>query len=94
MASTHNVNAKKARRFRPVLRIALYSPLERYVLESGAHRIKRYDVSPIVDGENAIDLIGQYTDETLETLVPVYTKSGAHNAPNKLGLKSCFVCKS
>jgi DNA-binding beta-propeller fold protein YncE len=57
-----------------------------YVLESGAHRIKRYDVSPIVDGENAIDLIGQYTDETLETLVPVYTKSGAHNAPNKLGL--------
>jgi DNA-binding beta-propeller fold protein YncE len=57
-----------------------------YVLEAGANRIKEYEIVPIVDGEDAVDLIGQYTDETLSTLVPVYTKSAAHNAPNKLGL--------
>ncbi|MCF7865240.1 MAG: hypothetical protein K9M11_01935, partial [Candidatus Pacebacteria bacterium] len=44
-----------------------------------------YADTTISNGMNAIDLIGQY-DDSLSNPQPVYTKSGANNGPNSLGL--------
>jgi 6-phosphogluconolactonase (cycloisomerase 2 family) len=57
-----------------------------YVANSSASRITVYNVTAITDGEDAVDLLGQYDDTSFTAPVPHYTKSTANNAPNKLGL--------
>jgi DNA-binding beta-propeller fold protein YncE len=54
------------------------------VLDDSNNRVMIFDVATIDNGEPAVDLIGQYGDDLLNP-EPVYTKSGANNAPGKLG---------
>ena len=61
-----------------------------YVVQSGSHRVSVFDVSSISDNENAADLLGQYND-SLVAPGPVYTKTAANNAPNKLGLSAPMI---
>jgi DNA-binding beta-propeller fold protein YncE len=35
-----------------------------YVLQSGAHRVSIFDTTSIIDGENAVDLLGQFSNDT------------------------------
>ena len=57
-----------------------------YVIEPNGNRVKIFDVSSITNGQNAIDLIGQYQD-VMGTIVS-YTKSTADNGPSALGLST------
>ncbi len=60
-------------------------PSRLYVLErSAAFRVKVFDVASISNGENAIDLLGQY-DDSLTDPQPVYGRGTANNGPNKIG---------
>jgi 6-phosphogluconolactonase (cycloisomerase 2 family) len=53
-----------------------------YSVQRNANRITTYDLSDgITNGENAVDLVGQYDDN----LNPVYTKFGANDGPNRWG---------
>lgn len=54
-----------------------------YVSERSVNRIKVFDVASITDGENAIDLIGQYTDSF--NFIPSYIKTAIYNSPNEIG---------
>ena len=56
-----------------------------YVSNFGAHRVTIYDVSGIVNGEAAIDLLGQYDGTSSINPIPVYTRAAANDAPNRLG---------
>jgi len=56
-----------------------------YVSQSTGNRVSIFDVASITNGENAVDLLGQYDDD-LVTPGPIYTKSVAHNGPNIHGL--------
>jgi len=58
-----------------------------YVLQSTNNRVTLYDVASITDGENAVDLLGQYDDD-IPAPVPVYTKLSANNGPNRFGMSS------
>jgi DNA-binding beta-propeller fold protein YncE len=58
-----------------------------FLLDSLNYRVTVFDVASITDGENAVDLIGQYTDATFcSTQDPSYVKGAANNFPNKYGL--------
>lgn len=57
-----------------------------FVAQSTNRRITVYDVASITDGENAIDVIGQYS-----TFLPVtvnYEKSAVNNTPHPYGFNS------
>jgi DNA-binding beta-propeller fold protein YncE len=56
-----------------------------YVLQSGAHRVSIFDTTSIIDGENAVDLLGQFSNDT-NPPSPIYVKGTANNAAYKLGL--------
>ena len=56
-----------------------------YVANFGAHRVTIYDVAGITNGEAAIDLLGQYDGTSYSNPVPLYTKAGANDTPNRLG---------
>lgn len=45
------------------------------------NRTSVFDVASITDGENAVDLLGQYDD----SYNPLYIKDGLYNGPNKWG---------
>jgi DNA-binding beta-propeller fold protein YncE len=70
------------------LQSTAYDPISNYlyVAENGGHRIKIFDVSSITDGQNAIDLLGQYTDPFGTTVS--YNRSGPNNNINALGLNT------
>ena len=51
-----------------------------FVSESTGNRVKVFDVASITNGENAIDLIGQYS--SVATLTPIYTTKRLNNVPN------------
>ena len=55
-----------------------------YVPQSGNYRVSIFDTTGIIDGENAVDLLGQY-DSDFANAAPKYTKGGQHNGPNSLG---------
>lgn len=57
--------------------------LRLFVAERDFARVKIFDVATITDGENAVDLIGQYTDSF--NFIPAYGKSGIFNSPNEMG---------
>ncbi len=59
---------------------------ELFVGENNGNRVKVFDVASISDGENATNLLGQYTSMTGTT--PLYTSSGLNMSPNELGLDS------
>ncbi len=59
-----------------------------YTVASGNRRITIHDVASITNGENAIDLLGQYDETSFTDPVPLYTKSGNNNAPNKFGFNT------
>lgn len=55
-----------------------------YVSDSGNNRVMLFSTSSIGNGENASDLLGQYTSLT-STATVTYTKNGANNGPTALG---------
>ncbi len=61
-----------------------------YVPQSGYNRVSIFDVASITDGENAVDLLGQY-DDNVVTPGPIYTKSTVNNAPNIYGLATGVI---
>ncbi len=61
-----------------------------YVLQSGASRVSVFDIASIGDGENAVDVLGQY-DDTHAAPGPIYTKGTANNAPDKFGLSAPII---
>ncbi len=56
-----------------------------YVADSGNHRIMVFDTTTIVDGENAIDVLGQYDQESTSDPVSIYRTSRMNDSPNRLG---------
>jgi DNA-binding beta-propeller fold protein YncE len=56
-----------------------------FVSDSTNNRILIFDTASITDGENAVDAMGQYDQTSFTTPVPVYTKSGANDSPNRFG---------
>lgn len=58
-----------------------------FVSQPNVNRISVFDVDSIVNGENAVDLLGQFTGDAND-LQPLYTKSGANNTPNQYGMNS------
>src|SRR3989344_1292639 len=42
------------------------------------------------DGENAVDLLGQYDETSMSAPVPSYTRTTANNAPNRLGFSASY----
>ncbi len=61
-----------------------------YVMQSGSHRVSIFDVETLSDGEDAVDLLGQY-DDNLSAPGPVFTKNAANNGPSKLGLNAPVI---
>ncbi len=58
-----------------------------YVLQAGAHRVSLFDVASVSNGENAVDMLGQF-DNDLNPPGPIYIKGTANNASYKLGLNT------
>jgi DNA-binding beta-propeller fold protein YncE len=56
-----------------------------YVADQFNHRIMRFDVNAITNGENATTVLGQY-DSSLTAPAPLYTKGYPDNGPSKLGM--------
>jgi uncharacterized protein YjiK len=64
-----------------------------FVSQLGNHRVTVYDVAAITDGENAIDLLGQYDGTNLAAPVPIYTKGSSgvpHDSPNRVGFNNPY----
>jgi DNA-binding beta-propeller fold protein YncE len=59
-----------------------------FVVENGGNRIKIFDVSanPVVDGQTADDLLGQYDNSVIANPTQSFTKSAINNGPNILGI--------
>jgi 6-phosphogluconolactonase (cycloisomerase 2 family) len=74
--------------YRPVGAYFNNSTNDLYVVEWETHRVKIFDLAVISDGENAVDLIGQYDDSSLTAPSVAYDKYGAQNSPNKLGFNA------
>ncbi len=55
-----------------------------YVAHEGTNRVTLFNVASITDGENAVDVLGQFDDSS----TAIYTKGGANNGPHKLGLSA------
>src|SRR6185437_13832051 len=55
-----------------------------YVGDSANNRVLLFSTSSIINGENASDLVGQYTSLT-STATVTYTKNGPNNGPTALG---------
>ena len=55
-----------------------------FVADAGNSRVTIFDTTTITNGENAIDLLGQYTSVTDSSTVS-YTKGDPNNGPNELG---------
>lgn len=53
----------------------------------GDNRATIFDVSTIADGEDAIDVLGQYdsNDPDPFATTPIFTKNGVHDGPNRVG---------
>ncbi len=58
-----------------------------FVADSTNNRIIIYDVATIIDGEEAVNVLGQ-DDGTVSAPEPIYTKGTAQNAAHKLGLSA------
>lgn len=58
-----------------------------FVSEETGHRVKVFDVTSITDGENAVDLLGQYTLGGSTSTV-VYTSARANNRANDRALSA------
>lgn len=58
-----------------------------FVTETGSSRVTVYDMNTITNGENAIDVLGQY-DESTSAPLSIYTKSLANNGPNQFGFST------
>ncbi|MGL5830613.1 MAG: beta-propeller fold lactonase family protein [Candidatus Altimarinota bacterium] len=62
------------------------------VADGQHHRIMFYDVAVVTDGEDAVDMLGQYDGSSISDPQPVYTKgdftANVNDAPNRLGLRS------
>ena len=59
-----------------------------YVGDRGYLRIEVYSVSSITNGQNAVDVVGQYDQTSFTAPVPQYTKSGVNDGPNKFGFNN------
>ncbi len=53
-----------------------------WVADVGHNRILAFDISSLSNGQNAVDVLGQYDDDFV---TPVFTKSGPSNGPNLHG---------
>lgn len=53
-----------------------------------SRRVEVFDVASITDGENMVDLLGQYDGVSLTDPQPSYTKGAASDGPNRLGFNS------
>ena len=58
-----------------------------FVADSTNNRVVVYNVASIVDGETAVDVIGQ-DDGTVSAPSPIFTKGTANNAAHKLGFNA------
>ena len=56
-----------------------------YVLQSSAHRASLFDIASISNGEDAVNMLGQF-DNDINPPGPIYLKGTANNASYKLGL--------
>jgi len=63
------------------------SSLQMWVADTGSNRGVLYDVASVTDGENAVDLLGQY-DAGGGIL---YNKSGANDGPNTRGFNAPYA---
>jgi DNA-binding beta-propeller fold protein YncE len=55
------------------------------VADTGQSRAMFFDVAAIVDGEDAVDLAGQYDETDFTDPVPSFTRGQANNLPNRQG---------
>jgi DNA-binding beta-propeller fold protein YncE len=56
-----------------------------YTSDNTRNRIMVFDVTSISNGENAVNVVGQYSDASL---TPSYVKNGAYNGPSDIGLRN------
>ena len=56
-----------------------------FVADASNNRVLAQDVKTLADGQNAVDLLGQYDETNFVNPVPVYTKATANDGPNKFG---------
>ncbi len=61
-----------------------------FVADTGNSRVIVYDLTTIVDGEGAVDVLGQ-DDGTVSAPSPIYIKGTAQNAAHKLGMSGPSV---
>ena len=61
-----------------------------YVADKSNGRVVVYDVTAITNGENAVDLLGQYDTYTSSDFTPVYGTANANSAPNAIGMSAPY----
>lgn len=59
-----------------------------YVVDTNANRLVAYSTTTLVNGQAAVDALGQYDETSLTDPQPSYKKSGVHNSPNRLGFNT------
>jgi DNA-binding beta-propeller fold protein YncE len=59
-----------------------------FVVQSANSRVSVFNVTSITDGQNAVDLLGQYDGTNLTDPQPLYTKAGVNDSPNRYGFNS------
>jgi DNA-binding beta-propeller fold protein YncE len=59
-----------------------------FVADQTNNRIGVYAVSTISNGQNSVDLLGQYDESNYINPVPLYNKATANNIPYRLGLNA------
>ncbi|OGY31152.1 MAG: hypothetical protein A2805_00615 [Candidatus Andersenbacteria bacterium RIFCSPHIGHO2_01_FULL_46_36] len=61
-----------------------------YVADQTNKRVVVYDVASITNGENAVDLLGQYDGYASSDFTPVYGTANANSAPNAIGMNGAY----